>query len=246
MIRKNEAGRLQGKKIAVLAADGFEYVELQGPAKALELAGAELEILSLHPGRIRGMNLTAPTRTVRVDRTIDEASPSDYDALFIPGGFVGPDFLRQSAAARMFVRDVDAAGKPIATLCHGPWLLASAELVEGRKLSAWPGLRDDIVHAGGVWRDEPVVRDANWVSSRGPQDLAELIPAMIDLFAKGEGFEETESASADESSPKPERPIPLALRAARFIPGPTMRAVLATLGILGVGAGMFALRQQLA
>ena len=164
---------LKGKRIAIIAADGFEYVELAVPKAALDLAGADVEVISLHGGKIRGMNLTEPTRTVRVDRTFDEADPDTYDALFVPGGLYGPDFLRQSEKARDFVRAFDFANKPIATICHGPWLLVSAELAAGRVLSAWPGIRDDIVHAGGTWRDSPVVHDGNWVSSRGPQNYAD-------------------------------------------------------------------------
>src|SRR5436190_1094013 len=178
---------LRGKTVGILAADGFEYVELAIPMKALKAAGATVEIISLHHGKVRGVNLTEPTRTVRVDKTLEEASPHDYDALLIPGGFINPDFLRQSSQARNFVRAFDASGKPIATLCHGPWLLVSAELVAGRTLSAWPGIRDDIVHAGGTWRDSPVVRDGNWVSSRTPEDLKELVPAMMSIFATGPG-----------------------------------------------------------
>jgi protease I len=175
--------RLRGKRVAILAGDGFEYVELVVPRKALEVAGAVTEIVSLHEGKIRGMNIAEPSRAVRVDCTLEQADPTRYDALLIPGGFIGPDFIRQSGRARAFVSAFDAAGKPIATLCHGPWLLVSAELVNGRTLASWPGIRDDIVHAGGVWRDEPVVIDRNWVTSRSPADLRAFVPAMTDLFA---------------------------------------------------------------
>ncbi|HVJ91683.1 MAG TPA: type 1 glutamine amidotransferase domain-containing protein [Labilithrix sp.] len=178
--------RLRGKRVAILAGDGFEYVELVVPKKALERAGASTEIVSLHDGKIRGMNISEPTRAVRVDCTLNRADPNRYDALFIPGGFIGPDFIRQSQTARAFVRAFEATNKPIATICHGPWLLVSTELVKGRVLSSWPGIRDDIVHAGGVWRDQSVVIDRNWVSSRGPQDLHAFIPAMIAVFMQSE------------------------------------------------------------
>src|SRR4051794_2940520 len=234
--------KLRNKKVGVLSADGFEYVELSIPKKALRLAGATVEIISLHGGRIRGMNLTEPSHTVRVDRTIEQADPSDYDALLIPGGFIGPDLLRQSSHARAFVSAVDAAHKPIATLCHGPWLLVSAERVKGRTLASWPGIRDDIVHAGGIWRDEPVVRDGNWVSSRGPQDLLTFVPAMIDLFARGNAAGDmsepltTTAAQAEVSSPRPEQPPAVAVAGARLLPGPTVRTLGAATAVTALGA----------
>lgn len=218
---------LRGKKVAILAADGFEYVELAVPRKALLGTGAEVEVVSLHEGRIRGMNLTEPTRSVRVDRSLDRAGPDEYDALFVPGGFVGPDFLRQSKRARAFVRDFDASGKPIATLCHGPWLLVSAELVAGRSLASWPGIRDDIVHAGGIWRDEPLVRDRNWVSSRGPHDMLAFVRGMLELFTYGSSYlPPAETAGVRQSdgtsSPKPDEPARVAVAAARRLPGPAI------------------------
>jgi len=243
----SKRGKLYGVKVAILVADGFEYIELSVPSKALWLAGATREIISLHSGRIRGMNLTEPTRTVRVHRTLDEADPNAYDALLIPGGFIGPDFLRQSAPARAFVKAFATADKPIASLCHGPWMLASADVVAGRRLTAWPGIRDDIVHAGGIWRDAPLVVDRNLVTSRGPQDLAAFVPAMIELFATGSV---TASANAEQnvetdgsSSPQREQPIQVALKAARYLPGPALRT-LAGAAALTV-ASSFALRRAL-
>src|SRR5689334_8083331 len=137
------SGALTSRRIAVLAADGFEKVELTIPLNALKLAGADVDIVSLRKGRIRGVNLHEPASRVRVNRTIARANPADYDGLFLPGGFINPDLLRQSQEAREFVRAFDEAGKPIATLCHGPWVLASAGLVSGRTLTSWPGIRDD-------------------------------------------------------------------------------------------------------
>ena len=240
---KLKSRKLEGKRVAILAADGFEYVELAIPKAALKAAGAEVEVISLHEGKIRGMNLTEPTRTVRVDLTVEEADPDDYDALLIPGGFIGPDFVRQSQEARRFVRAFDQAKKPIATLCHGPWVLASADLVDGRRLASWPGIRDDIVHAGGIWRDEPLVRDGNWVSSRGPQDLRQFVPAMIDLFASGAqvaspvGHGEA-SLQNQKSSPRAQEPIPLAVAAARILPGPTVRTVAAAAALTALTAAV--------
>ena len=227
--------RLRGKKVAVLVADVFEWVELTVPMKALKRAGATVEVLSLHHGKVRGVNLTAPTRTVRVHKTIEEANPHDYDGLLIPGGFVNPDFLRQSSKARSFVRAFDGASRPIATLCHGPWLLASAELVRGRTLAAWPGIRDDMVHAGATWLDQELVLDGNWVTSRGPQDLGAFVPAMIETFASGSAGS-SDVAAERTSSPKATEPPRIAVKAARLLPGPTMRAVAAAAAIVAIGA----------
>jgi protease I len=238
-------GKLYGKRVAILAADGFEYIELSVPSKALWLSGATKDIVSLHAGRIRGMNLTEPTRTVRVDRTLDEADAAAYDALLIPGGFIGPDFLRQSAKARAFVRAFSEADKPIASLCHGPWLLASAEVLSGRRLTSWPGIRDDLVHAGAIWRNEPLVVDRNLITSRGPQDLRAFVPAMLDLFRDGM-LESTESpaALADQngaSSPQSDEPFKLAVTAARYLPGPSLRTLASAAALTAAGA--FALRR---
>jgi len=243
---KTNGQRLDGKRIAALAGDGFELIELLVPRKALEGAGATVEVVSLHAGKIRGMNLTEPSRKVRVDRAVDDADPADYDGLLIPGGFIGPDFVRQSETARAFVRQFDVHGKPIATLCHGPWVLVSAGVVADRRLAAWPGIRDDVVNAGGTWRDEPLVRDANWVSSRGPQDLHAFVPAMVELFARGVQLASPARAKSgsDESSPQVQQPIELAVKAARHLPGPALRAVLAA--ALVAAAGTFAWRRAMA
>jgi len=177
------SNRLKGRRVAILAADGFEMVELMVPLLALRTAGAKSEIVSLRRGRIRGVNLHEPARRVHVTKTLAEANPDDYDALLIPGGFINPDLLRQSEAARDFVRAFDRAEKPIATLCHGPWLLASAGLAAGRTMTSWPGVRDDMVNAGATWLDQELVRDGNLVSSRGPQDMRAFVRGMLELFA---------------------------------------------------------------
>ncbi|HSU38656.1 MAG TPA: type 1 glutamine amidotransferase domain-containing protein [Polyangiaceae bacterium] len=232
--------KLSGKKIGILAGDGFEYAELAVPKAALKAAGADVEVISLHEGRIRGMNLTEPTRTVHVDRPINRAAVDDYDGLLIVGGFVGPDFVRQNERARSFVRAFDEAFKPIATLCHGPWVLISAGCANGRRLASWPGVRDDIVNAGGIWRDEPLVRDRNWVSSRSPADLPVFVPAIVELFARGADAPATgalaSASTADESSPPPREPIRLALKAARHLPSPTVAALAGAAIALTVGA----------
>jgi len=178
---------LQDVRIAVLAADGFEQVELTRPVKALRRHGAEVEIVSLRPGSIMGMNLMLPGKKVRVDRTVFTANADEYHGLHIPGGFINPDFLRQSDKALDFVRDFDTVGKPISTLCHGPWVLISAGLARGRRLASWRGIRDDVVNAGAEWVDEAVVHDANWVSSRDPMDLRLFNRAIVGHFAEAVG-----------------------------------------------------------
>lgn len=178
------ARKLQGMRVAVIAADGFEQVEVTSPVKALQRQGASTEIISLRPGNIKGMNLLWPGKEVHVDRTFFTANEYDYDALLIPGGFINPDFLRQSDRVLHFVRAFEQAGKPIAVICHGPWVLASAGLVKGRRLTSWPGIKDDIIHAGGNWKNKGVVQDGNWVSAQGPQNLLQFNAAMVSLFAE--------------------------------------------------------------
>jgi protease I len=173
---------LRGIRVGVLAADGFEQVELTIPVKALRKRGAQVDIISLHKGRIRGMNLMWPGKKVRVDETVHNVRPTDFDALLIPGGFVNPDKLRQSEEVLDFVREFDRHGRPIATLCHGPWVLVSAGLASGRKLASWPGIKDDLRNAGAQWMDEPGVRDDRWFSSRGPHDMRHFLKGMVTLF----------------------------------------------------------------
>ncbi|WP_438017190.1 type 1 glutamine amidotransferase domain-containing protein [Sorangium sp. So ce315] len=231
-----ERKNLAGKRIAALVADGFEQVELTVPMKALRAAGAEVDVVSLRHGKIRGMNLHEPGSRVRVDRTVAEADPAEYDGLLLPGGFISPDLLRQSEEARQFVHAFDTLRKPIATLCHGPWVLASAELLSGRQLASWPGIRDDVVHAGGVWRDEEVVRDGNWVSSRGPQDLPAFVREMIDLFTETAPIHAAASPLAVQSAPARTSPPLSALGATAFLPArSTARRILGGVATLAVG-----------
>jgi protease I len=174
--------RLEGLRVAVLAVDGFEQVEVTIPMRALQREGADVRIVSLRPGRIRGMNFLFRGKKLPVDDTVSGARPEQYGALLLPGGFVNPDLLRQSDEALEFVRQFDALERPIATLCHGPEVLISAGLIKGRRLTSWPGIADDIRNAGGTWQDSTVVRDRNWVASRSPLDLVPFCNAMIDLF----------------------------------------------------------------
>lgn len=175
---------LTGLRVAVLTADGGEQVEITSPVEALHDHGAEVEIVSVRPGRLRTVNFLYPGKKVRVDRTLRTADADDYDALLLPGGLIAPDTLRQSEEALDFVRAFERQGKPIAVICHGPWLLVSAGLVVRRNLTSWPGIKDDVRNAGGIWHDEPMVRDRNWVSSRGPQDLRHFNRAMLELFGE--------------------------------------------------------------
>lgn len=236
--------QLKGRRIAVLAADGFEKVELTVPVTALRASGAEVDIVSLRAGRIRGVNLHEPASRVKVDHTLSEVSPDDYDALLVPGGFINPDLLRQSAAAREFVRSFDASGKPIATLCHGPWVLASAGLTAGRQMTSWPGVRDDLVNAGATWLDQPVVRDGNWLTSRGPQDLVpfvrELLPFFAGAAAKAQTLAAESTGSAASSAPQRDAPPQLVLQAMKWLPRPSLR----TIALVGAFAVFYAARNK--
>jgi protease I len=224
--------KLAGKRIAVLAADGFETVELVEPVAALKDAGAEVVIVALHSGRIRGMNVHQPADLLRVDKTVIDARPRDYDGLLIPGGYISPDHLRQSAQARDFVRDLNALGKPIALVSQAPLVLVSAGLARERTLTSWPGVRDDMVNAGATWLNEAVVRDANLLSSRGPQDMATLIKEMIPLFAgEPEGSQTLRQAHSD---PQREEPSEMPGQPLRWLATPSLGAMLG-LALLGVG-----------
>jgi protease I len=223
---------LVGKRIAVLAADGFEKVELAAPVAALKQAGAVVEIVALHSGRIRGMHVHQPADLILVDKTVNDARAEDYDGLLVPGGYISPDLLRQSAQARDFVRHVNALGKPIALMSHAPTVLTSAGLVKERTLTSWPGVRDDMVNAGATWLNEEVVRDANWLSSRGPQDMSAFIRDLIPLFA-GEP-ESSSTLRQTQSDPQTEQPSEMPGQPLRWLGTPSMGAML-SLALLGVG-----------
>ncbi|WP_084187859.1 type 1 glutamine amidotransferase domain-containing protein [Mycobacterium paraffinicum] len=220
----SHARRLSGRKIVALAADGFEKVELVIPLRALQLAGATVDVVSLRHGRIRGVNLHMPATRVGVDKVVTEADPDRYDGLLLPGGFINPDLLRQSAEARDFVRAFDHAGKPIATLCHGPWVLASAGLLAGRTLTSWPGIRDDLVNAGATWLDRGVVRDRNLVTSPGPQDIRAFLLATLGIFAESTDRSQT-ITNHNGSDPQLDKPIGWAVSALRWSPKPSVAAL---------------------
>jgi protease I len=174
---------LKGKKVAILAADMFERVELEEPRKALEDAGADVEVVSIHDGEIKGFDHFDPANTVQVDRTVEEVSPGEYDALLIPGGVGNPDQLRGDENAVSFVREFHEAGKPIAVICHGPWVLVESGVVRGKRVTSWPTLETDIRNAGGEWVDQEVVVDGNLVTSRKPDDIPAFNREMLRIFS---------------------------------------------------------------
>ncbi len=186
---------LAGMKVAILVTDDFEQVELTGPKKALEEAGAQTTIISPHSGQIQGMNHDEKAERFNVDLTLDQANPDDFDAVHLPGGALNADSLRMEPKAQEFVRRIEAANKQIAVICHGPWLLVSAGLVQGRTLTSYYTLQDDIRNAGGRWWDLPLVQDDNWVSSRFPQDIPIFNEGMIDLFSQYQEMKQNEEAA---------------------------------------------------
>lgn len=171
---------LEGRRIAFLATDGVEQVELTEPWQAFERAGARPELVSLRPGRIQGVHGFEKGDTFPVDRVVGEVAAEEYDALVLPGGVANPDALRMDPRAVQFVRDFFAQNKPIGAICHGPWMLVEADIVRFRRLTSWPSLRTDICNAGGEWVDEEVCQDDLLVTSRKPADL----PAFIARLAK--------------------------------------------------------------
>jgi protease I len=192
--------RLQGKRVAILATDGFEQDELESPRQALDDAGALTEIISLKPGMIRGWKHTEWGDKFEVDRTVSGANPHDYDALVLPGGVMNPDKLRADQDAVEFVRDFFRHGKPVAAICHGPWTLINAGVVEGRRMTSYASIREDLVNAGANWVDEEVVVDNGLVTSRQPSDLPAFNAKMIEEFAEGLHNPELVEADMEEEA----------------------------------------------
>jgi protease I len=176
---------LEGKKIAILATDGFEQSELEKPREALAEAGADTAIISPKDGEIRAWNEDGFGDAFDVDVRLQDANPEDYDGLLLPGGVMNPDKLRLEPKAVEFVRAFFAAGKPVAAICHGPQLLIEADVVRGRKLTSYPSVRKDLMNAGAIWVDEQVVVDQGLVTSRKPDDIPAFNAKMIEEFAEG-------------------------------------------------------------
>ena len=177
--------RVDGKRVAILATDGFEQSELESPRQALDGAGATTMVVSPKEGEITGWAEKNWGQPVRVDLTLEHARPEDFDALLIPGGVMNPDKLRTEPAAVAFVRHFFETGKPVAAICHGPWLLVEADVLEGRTVTSWPSLRTDIENAGGSWTDREVVTDNGLVTSRKPADLPAFNAKMLEEIGEG-------------------------------------------------------------
>jgi protease I len=175
---------LSGMRIAILATDGVERIELEQPRGALYGAGAASDVVSIHPGEIRAYQFDlVPAGTLAVDKLVADASPDDYGALLLPGGTVNPDTLRINADAVWFVKAFAATGKPIAAICHGPWTLIAAGAVRGRRLTSWPSLWGELRNAGAEAVDEQVVIDGQFTTSRSPADLPAFCRAIVEQFA---------------------------------------------------------------
>jgi protease I len=176
---------LNGKKIAILATDGFEQAELMEPRKALNQAGAKTVIISPKSGEIRGWNKKEWGESVKVDQTLDQANARDFDALMLPGGVMNPDHLRMEPKAVDFVRQFVSSGKTIAAICHGPWMLAEAGAIKGRTVTSWPSLKTDLNNAGARWVDREVETDGQFITSRKPEDIPAFSRTFIESVGKG-------------------------------------------------------------
>ncbi|WP_328464538.1 type 1 glutamine amidotransferase [Actinoplanes sp. NBC_00393] len=174
---------IKGKRVAFLATDGVEEVEYTEPRKAVEAAGGTAELVSIKTGEIQAVNHMDKAGTYRVEKSVQEADAGEYDALVLPGGVANPDFLRMDSDAVRFVRDFFNAGKPVAAICHGPWTLVEAGVVDGRTLTSWPSLRTDLVNAGATWVDETVYVDEGLITSRNPDDLPAFCEAVVERIA---------------------------------------------------------------
>jgi protease I len=174
---------LKGKRVAILMTHGVEQVELTEPRVALELAGAKTEIVSPAKGRIQAMNQDQPGDTFKADVALASARPESYDALLLPGGVANPESLRLEPEAVAFVKSFFDDDKPVASICHGPWMLAEADVARGRTLTSWPSLKTDLRNAGATWVDREVVQDGNLTTSRKPDDLPAFIDTMLHSFA---------------------------------------------------------------
>ena len=197
--------KLEGKRVAFLATDMVEQIELTEPWKAVRDEGARVELISLEEGKIQGFNHYDKADEFAVDRTVEEASASDYDALVIPGGVGNPDTMRGDENAVGFVREFFEQGKPVGVICHGPWMLVEAGVVRGRKVTSWPTLQTDIRNAGGEWVDEEVVVDQGLVTSRKPDDLPAFTKKIVEEFCEGRHEQQAEKTQIEvhaDATPK--------------------------------------------
>jgi protease I len=176
---------LKGKKIAILATDGFEQSELMEPRRALDEAGAKTEVIAPKSGKIRGWHMKDWGESVNVDKTVENANPSEYDGLVLPGGVMNPDHLRMDPKAVNFVRQFISTGKTVAAICHGPWTLIEAGALTGRKITSWPSLKTDLKNAGANWVDQEVVTDGQFITSRKPDDIPAFNRAVIQSVEHG-------------------------------------------------------------
>jgi protease I len=193
---------LSSLRIAILATDGVEQIELTSPRDALEAAGAEVDVVSPKSGQIQGYNHHEKGDQIDVDAELEMVNPQDYDALVLPGGVVNPDTLRINDQAIAFIRSFVKDEKPIAAICHGPWTLIDAEAVHGKRMTSWPSLKTDLTNAGATWEDETVIRDDLIVTSRKPDDLPDFNREMVALFAEQKEAG-THAKKADQPSVSP-------------------------------------------
>jgi protease I len=177
------AENLHGKRVAILATDGFEQVELTEPKKALDAAGATTEVVSLKGGAIKGWKTKDWGDSVKVDKTLDQAHAQDYDALLLPGGVINPDHLRMEPKAVQFVKDFVATGKTVAAICHGPWMLVEAGVVKGKTVTSWPSIRTDLKNAGANVVDQEVATDGQFITSRKPDDIPAFSRTIIERLS---------------------------------------------------------------
>jgi len=177
---------LKGKRVAIIVTDGFEQIEMTSPREALEKAGAKCVLIAPKDGEVQGFKHHDKADKFKVDLTLAKANASDFDAVMLPGGVINADAIRIEKKAQQFVQEIDRAGKPIAVICHGPWLLVSAGLAKGHHMTSWPTLQDDLRNAGVQWEDKECIRDRNWVSSRKPDDLPAFNREMVKMFAEVE------------------------------------------------------------
>ncbi len=186
--------QLTGLRVAILATDGVEEAELVEPRKALDEAGATTTLISMKSGKIQSMKHDEKSKKYDVDLTLEDADPNEFDAVLLPGGALNADTIRVEKSAQEFVQEMDGSDKPIAVICHAPWLLISADLVDGRTITSYHTIQDDIRNAGGDWADEEVIRDENWVSSRQPSDIPAFNEEMISLFSESVRKPESDAA----------------------------------------------------